>query len=402
MVPTKNHISFMVPEREIEKRILWLTSLLKEKNISLVLLNHPVDICYFTGSAQDGVLIVPADEEPIFYVKKSVKRAEHESCIRISPYSGRKELVKEMRGVIDDSKSIGISADTMAASYYLWLRNEFRDCRIVDVGYEIRVKRSVKSPWEIQQIRKAALQIETVFGEMGDHIRPGLREVDSSSSVEKRIRELGHSGTIRVHRPGSSLGILSLVSGDSALYPTSFDGPVGGEGLYPSSPPGAGWKRIVKDEIVMVDIVSSFNGYHTDHTRVFYTGKKIPERAYSAHKFCIEVIERISGCLRPGRRCSDVFREIGEWIEKREIPDGFMGYGENRVKFFGHGIGLELDELPVIAPKFDMVLREGMVVAVEPKAFIKGIGGVGIEETYIIKKHGGEPVCKFEKDIVLL
>ena len=76
-----------------------------------------------------------------------------------------------------------------------------------------------------------------------------------------------------------------------------------------------------------------------------------------------------------------------------------MGYGENRVKFFGHGVGLELDEFPIIAAKIDLDLKPGMVIALEPKAYLPKIGPVGIENTYLITENKCKNLCPLEEEI---
>jgi Xaa-Pro aminopeptidase len=190
-----------------------------------------------------------------------------------------------------------------------------------------------------------------------------------------------------------------VVSGASALYPTSFNGPVGAEGPYPNSPSGAGWKQLAAGETVMLDLVTMHNGYHADTTRTFFLGGEPTDAARRGHDGCLEVARWIEERMRPGASCSDVFREVRSLVEKRGEPDGFMGFGENRVRFFGHGVGLELDELPVLAQRIELRIEPGMVVAVEPKAFLPGTGPVGIENTYVVTDDGCERLCPFDESL---
>jgi Xaa-Pro aminopeptidase len=189
------------------------------------------------------------------------------------------------------------------------------------------------------------------------------------------------------------------VSGASALYPTNFNGPVGAEGPYPNTPSSAGWRQLAAGDTVMLDLVTSHNGYHADTTRTFFLGRNIPDRARAAHDLCREVLARIEERLRPGAACSDVYREVRDFVKERGEPEGFMGFNENRVRFFGHGVGLELDELPVLAESIDLLLAPGMVIAVEPKAFLDGIGPVGIENTYVVTDQGCKRFCDFDDDL---
>src|SRR5690606_32883564 len=83
-----------------------------------------------------------------------------------------------------------------------------------------------------------------------------------------------------------------------------------------------------------------------------------------------------------------IYETVMKDIDESSLPN-FMGFGNRRVKFLGHGIGLHVDELPVLAKGFDEPLQEGMVFAVEPKAGVEGVGMVGIENTFIVTPEGG-------------
>ena len=98
--------------------------------------------------------------------------------------------------------------------------------------------------------------------------------------------------------------------------------------------------------------------------------------------------------------CDAIYRDTLRDVASGGEPPGFMGYGENRVRFLGHGVGLELDELPVLAEKIDMRLESGMVLAVEPKAFVEPYGPVGVENTYIVTDDGPENLCPLDDELI--
>jgi Xaa-Pro aminopeptidase len=88
-------------------------------------------------------------------------------------------------------------------------------------------------------------------------------------------------------------------------------------------------------------------------------------------------------------------------VAKTSYAPHFMGAGENQVRFVAHGLGLEIDELPVIAPKFDTPLESGVVLAVEPKIFYPELGGVGVENTYVITERGCERLTPSPQEIFI-
>jgi Xaa-Pro aminopeptidase len=402
MFPLDRHQPYLTPESEIEKRIQSFQKRLKESQTAVAWIDYPPDRLYFTGSNQDGVLMIPEKGDPLYFVRKSLTRAEHESPLKVQPWPGRKSLLNRARELLRVGDSLGFDFYVTPASTFVWLKSKLENYNIGDISGLIRHQKAVKSHWEIEQIRKASDQVLPVFEEMDRHLKPGITELEVSASIERHLRLGGHTGTIWIRRPGMDLGNIVLISGNGALYPTNFDGPDGGEGLYHGSPNGAGWKTIHEGETVMADMVSAYNGYHGDNARTFYMGSNLPQKARDAHTFCIRMLDKLESELKPGNHCETIYKDVKAWAEDRGLPEGFMGFGENQVKFFGHGIGMELDEMPILADKIDLILEPGMVIAVEPKAFLKDIGGVGLENTYIITETGCENLCPFEREIICL
>jgi Xaa-Pro aminopeptidase len=398
--PAEEHRDYLVPAEEIARRVAAVQRCMQSLNVAHLWIDHLVDRLYLSGSSQNGVVLVPAEGQAKYFVRKSLQRARAESPLEVLPHPGRGGLVSALGATAPQGARIGLAMDVMPAATYLWLVGELSGREFVDVSGEMRRLRATKSAWEIGQIRAASDQITTLFGEIGERMSPGMTELDLTGAVEGRLRQLGHGGTVRLRRPGADISIGTVVSGRSGMYPTNFDGPVGAPGPTPASSGGAGWKRLVAGETVMLDIVTSHNGYHADTTRTFFLGDMIPGPTSDAHEFCREILSRIEARLRPGAVCSEIYRETAADAEKLGEPEGFMGFGENRVRFFGHGVGLELDELPVLADRIDLVIEPGMVVAVEPKAFGTESGPVGIEDVYVVTESGCERLCPVPHDII--
>ncbi len=398
MIPSQRHRMAFVPEREVLTRLQALQTALAEADIAVAWIQHATDLYYYTGSIQDAVLLIPAQGDPTYYARKSATRAKVESPLAPQPFPGLSALIDTAARLTGDAK-LGVSFDITSAALYVRLAAKLSHDKLADLTLPLRGLRTVKSKWELEQIRQAVAQAERAFNAVPSLARVGLTELDVSADLESLLRRMGHGGSLRIRRIGQELTLLYAVAGNSACYPTNFDGPVGGEAPFPASAPGPGFKVLKSGETLMVDIVSSHNGYHADNARSFYFGEHIPAEVEQAHLFCLECLERLAQALIPGRRCAEVFREVNDWVQATGEPPGFMGCGENRVKFFGHGVGLELDEWPVIADRIDLPLKAGMVVAVEPKAFLPGIGGVGAENTYVITETGGQSLCASPMDL---
>jgi len=176
-------------------------------------------------------------------------------------------------------------------------------------------------------------------------------------------------------------------------WPAHFNGPLGLVGEH-SSAPIAGSRHVVwqPDQLLGVDVGFCVDGYATDKTRFYFSGRaeNIPVEAQRAHDAALEILQHTAAALRPGVRPSDLYRDSVALARRLGVEAGYQGVGEDKAPFLGHGIGLAVDEWPALAERFDEPLEAGMVLALEPKIAIPGLGMVGAEETYVVTESGGE------------
>jgi Xaa-Pro aminopeptidase len=223
-------------------------------------------------------------------------------------------------------------------------------------------------------------------------IRPGMSEREIAGVLSEALWELGNLGVPAMETAGSEAFLSLVAAGENANYPVAFHGPVGLRGEHPAMPhlghAGTLWRR---GEPLVVDAGFVCEGYHTDKTQVYFAGvaAELPPGAARAHDFCVQVQDWCAGQLRPGGIPSEIAAHCFAWAEREGYAEGFMALGGNKVGFVGHGIGLALDETPVITKGFDAPLEEGMVIALEPKLGIPGFGMVGLENTFEVTAAGG-------------
>jgi Xaa-Pro aminopeptidase len=141
----------------------------------------------------------------------------------------------------------------------------------------------------------------------------------------------------------------------------------------------------------------NFTGYMTDMTRTYSIGK-LPEKAYRAHQTALEIQDEIARMLRPGTICEDIYDKSLEMAARSGLGDCFMGRRQ-QARFAGHGVGIEINELPVLGVRSRTELAPGMVLAVEPKFVIEGTGAVGIENTFLVTETGCEKLTILEEGI---
>jgi Xaa-Pro dipeptidase len=210
----------------------------------------------------------------------------------------------------------------------------------------------------------------------------------------------GHHGVARFGMFDTEIIIGHIAFGESSLYPTSFNGPGGNYGMSPAVPIIGNRKRkLRKGDLVFIDIGFGVDGYHTDKSLNYTFGFEPGKALLKEHQACLDIQSRLAEQLKPGAIPSALYENIMNSLPPAFLKN-FMGYGNRQVKFLGHGIGLTIDEIPVIAKGFDLPLEENMVMALEPKKGIEKAGVVGIENTFIVTPQGGQCITGFSKGLV--
>jgi len=391
------------PRQELESRLVKVQAKLRNRNLDGALILQKADLFYLTGSTQNGVFFVPADGEPVFAVRRSANRARSESTWKeIVPLSRMKELPGLLAGRgYGNLGRIGVELDVLPAGLYLQFGELFEGAIFEDITPLLRETRMVKSRYEIERIEQASEQLRQVFAEIPAMMREDCaREIDLAARIEGALRRRRHQGLIRVRRFGQEMYFGAVSAGASASYPTDFDGPDGVEGLYAAVPQSGGERLLRRGEPIMVDLCGGYEGYIADKTRIFVPGGLRDEELLRAHHYALQIQAEIQTRMRPGAHTGRIYQAIEEMVRESQFAGNFMGYGENRARFVGHGVGLELDELPVLTTRSDVVLKEGMVIAVEPKFFFGDRGGVGIENTWVITQEGCRNLTADEDEVV--
>lgn len=392
-----------VPESELEERMRRFRSLMDQKDPEweLSAIFGKINLYYFTGTIQDGMLLIPRDGEAVFWVRRSYERAKDESGFpQIRPMRSYRDAavgIPKMPAVVYlETEQVSLGTYQRLAKHF-----PFREFKAVD-SLVLKV-RSVKSPYEIALMEKAGEIHRYVLEELVPGIlREGVSEADFSSELYSVMVREGHHGIVRFGMSEAEI-VLGLIGfGENSIYPTFLDSPGGNAGMSPAVPLfGSRSRTLAKGDLVFVDIGCGYHGYHTDKTMTYMFGNSIPEEAIAIHRQCVEIQDRAASLLKPGAVPSRIYEEVVGELEPSFL-ENFMGFGNRRVQFLGHGIGLEIAENPVIAKGFDEPLEEGMVIALEPKKGIKGVGMVGIENTFLVTPSGGRSITGHHPGLVLV
>jgi Xaa-Pro dipeptidase len=391
----------LLPESEARARVGQLQQWMQRDGVDAVFVLQNADQFYFSGTVQTGMVCIPASGEPVLLVQKSATRARIETPWQnVIPISGFGQVpeILSAQGFLG-LKRVGLEIDVLPAGHYFRLQKLFSGLDFTDASEAIRSLRMIKSPYEIDQIRRAAHMLDVVYRGIAEWLRPGMTELEAAARIEGLLRLHGHQGITRMRTFNGELAYGVIASGASATQPTCFPGPVGSAGLYPAVPNGASRRPLVSGAPVVIDIVGGYGGYICDQTRTFVSGEMAPDML-EAHGYALNLMREIESMLLPGTECKRIYHRIMDRVKESPYASTFMGVGDSRVRFIGHGVGLELDELPVLAGGFDTPLEPGMVIAVEPKIFFPDRGGVGIENTYAITSDGFENLTPYQEDIL--
>lgn len=387
----------MLTKIESEQRIIRLQSVLRDKGIDGALVISAIDIYYFTGTRQNSVLWIPVDGNPFLLVRKSFSRALKESMVEDTrPFPSSKEL-PFLFG--NDIKNVGITFDVVPVAQYNYYAKAIPGREFVDISGIIREIRSVKSTWELARLQESSEALCLVFRQVPEFLKVGMRELDLSAEFEYRLRKAGSEGYVRIRAFNQELFLGLAVSAASAEEPSFIDGPVTGRGLSSASPYGASVSAIPVNAPVLLDYTGIFNGYIVDMTRIFCIGS-LSDELLHAFATALAIQQYLVENLKPGVICEELFFKAAKMAEQAGLGSNFMGAPGENAKFVGHGVGLELDEFPVLAQGFKAQLQLGQTLALEPKFVIPGQGVIGIENTFAVSEQGGVRLTDISDDIV--
>ncbi len=381
---------------ECQARVARFQEQLQKKDLDGALFIYPIDVYYFAATRQNSTLWIPAQGEPILLVRKSFARAQQEACIAdIRPFPRSKEFASLFEG----QQNIGMTFDVVPVQQFNYYNKLLPGRNLVDISSLNRSLRAVKSSWELDRLRYAGQQLSQVFAMVPDFLRPGMREVDLAAEFESRLRKIGGEGYVRMRAYNQELFMGLAVSGASGNSAGFFDGAVTGRGMSEASPHGASAAEIAAGQPILLDYTGVFNGYIIDMTRMFVCGE-LSEKLLNAFAVSCQIQEAIVSRLKPGVICSELFALAAQMAEDAGLADYFMGTPGENARFVGHGVGLELDEMPVLAQGFDQPLIAGQTIAIEPKFAFPDLGPVGIENTFAVTETGGEKLTPIADDLV--
>lgn len=377
-----------VPASELEARLERFRRAMDAAHPGweMAAVNHKVAMYYFTGTIQEGVLLI-RPQDAVFWVRRSFERACNESHFSdIRPMHSFREAAafygSAPKVMYVETKKATLDWERMLHKYFAFEELGSFDSVLQDL-------RMVKSEYELKQMEQSGAIHETVLDIVAPKlIYGGISEAQLAIALYSEMVQRGSHGTARFNQAlgEEAVGIASF--GKSGLVRTGFDGPGGTDGTCIAVQSiGNAFRKLQPGRLVYLDIPCGFDGYHTDKTVVYYYGDLAKDEQskhlIEAQQRCLELEQEVVRLMVPGELIENLYLRTMDKFDNI-YGDAFMNGG----KFLGHSIGLVMDEAPAIAKGFKQPLQPGMTFAVEPKIALPGLGMVGTENTYVVTENG--------------
>lgn len=356
-----------------------------------------VNLYYVSGRIFRGYCYIPVKGEPIFFVRRPLGLNGTQVVYIRKPEEIGEYLQKN--GIAFPDKLL-LESDSISYSDYKRYETIFTPKEILNGTALLRRCRSIKTPYEIDLIRRSGELHAKTYETIPSLYRKGMTDVEFSIELEHECRKLGSLGIFRIFGQSMEIFMGSVLAGDNADIPSPYDFAMGGAGLDVSLPVGCNGTVLTEGMSLMVDMGGNFTGYMTDMTRTYAIGS-VQELALKAHETSIAIHQAIAAKARPGVAAKDLYELAAEMANHAGLSDYFMGHRQ-KAGFIGHGVGIEINEAPVLTPRSRDILAEGMVFALEPKFVIPGTGALGIENTYVVTADGVEKLTIFEEELISL
>lgn len=355
------------------------------------LVSENFSIFYLTGRIFAGYILLMPGENPKYYVKRPLMDEGDDIKLIRKP---------EDIPALPKGTTLGLELGALSYNDALRLQKALGADSITDISPKLMGARSRKTPFEINMMKTDGEKQSAVYQRIPNMYRPGMTDIELQAAIEHELRLEGCLGVFRVNGSSMEIHMGNVLTGENSDTPSPYDFAMGGEGMNPALPVGANGEEIKPGRAVMVDMNGCFNGYMTDMTRMYSLGK-LPEEAIRAHECSVEICHTLAKMGTPGTETKSLYEKAKEIAERYGLSAYFMGHNQ-QAGFVGHGVGIQVNELPVLAPRSKSVLADGNVIAIEPKFVIPGFGAIGIENTYVCRETGLECITLAPEEIIPL
>ncbi len=354
---------------EIDQRRRDIAARLPELKADALLVSSSANVRYLSGyTGSNGLILLLASEthfftDPRYEISARQNISGHVHIVKGPLTAGVLQIIKKNR-----LKKIGFESGWTQFDAYQRLKDDLPlGAALVPIGRIIEERRMLKSPSEIDTIRRSVNLNSEAFARVLKRIRPGVRELDVAAEIEYQMKMLGAENP--------SFDTIIAAGPHSAL---------------PHSHPTA--HRVLANELLLIDMGASLEGYASDMTRTIHLGKS-PKRIREMYSAVLEAQLAGIAAVREGTTAGKVDAATRDVLKKHNLDKEF-------VHSTGHGLGLEIHEPPRLGKKDKTKLQAGMAITIEPGVYIEGLAGIRIEDTVLVTKTGCEVLTPTSKEFI--
>ena len=382
----------------LNDRLERIYPLMDAAGMDAMLIGDNANKFYLTGRIFDGYIYINKKDRRITYF---VRRPAELSGTDIIAIRKPEDIPAAMeRAGLGMATPLGLELNESSYSVITRLAKAMGVDTFLNADTVLMQARSVKCDDEIEKIRFCGVKHCRVYKRVPHLYQEGMTDIQLQIEIERITRLEGGMGILRVSGNDMELNMGSVLSGANADTPSPYDFALGGAGASPALPVGADGTTIVPGTTVMVDTNGNFNGYMTDMTRTFTLGEVAPE-VVAAHQLSSDICRRLEKEAVPGVTAAHLYDVAMAMVKEAGLDGAFMGH-RHHAGFIGHGVGITLNELPVLSPKAKQPLEYNNVIAIEPKFVFEKVGAVGIENTYRVTESGLECLTPAPEGLVAL
>lgn len=347
-------------------------NIIRQLNIDAVLVSNGNNMRYVSGFAgETGYLYISEKHHALItdfrYTYQAEAEAEGYEIITIGG-GGYEEAIKEILNR-DNVKRLGFESEDLLYSKYEHLRDALEGVKLIPIKDEITSLRRIKTKNELEYIKKAEAIGDKVFTEILTFIKPGMTELEIAARIEY---------------------LLKIYGGERSSFPA-----IVASGLNSSMPHAVPThKKVESGDFLTMDYGCVYEGYCSDMTRTIVVGKA-NDKQKEIYKLVLEAQLAALDAIKPGLKGKDVDKVARNIIYKAGY-EGCFGHG------LGHSVGLFIHENPRLSPSEEDVIEAGMIETVEPGIYIRGFGGVRIEDLVLVTENGHENYTHSDKTLIEL
>ena len=386
---------------QFQDRIKILQDKIQEEELFAALLFYSRDILYYTGTAQPSYLVV-LPKDYFLFVRSGFEFALNDVFIpkdRIREERKLENIYKEVFPRSSTSKKIGTELDILTADQFNKFKMIFSGYEFVNGSPMVLGQRKKKDESEIKKIKEACKAIDMGHNAVLATLKEGITELELAAAVENAHRLAGHEGIFFIRQPDFFMSRGPISSGPNLFKISGVAYTITGVGLSPSVPAGPSRRSISTGDLVIVDIPTLVDSYHADQARSYILGKA-DEKIETLYSHLKEIADCLIQAIKPGMKCREIYQMAIEKSKELEVTNTFLNFGRGRKsRMIGHGIGLELNEPPILSLYDDSEVSDGYVVALDMHMMDDNVGVVKLEDMILITNNENEILSISPRDL---